>query len=268
MKKEHLLKRLEAVDLPDLMVASHKARLRQSLLQGMPATRDAGKLYLDSRSLFDGLWYWLKGPAWRTALVSTASVIVLGLILGVVVYFASPSPAVVAADVVKRDPTVQQKLSGTGEIIIVRVEIRDRMASVVCGRSMGDFIEADVDMDGHTVVNTRRFEGLFIPEISNEAQDAAIRIARSDPSVKAMLDKGAVIGRVFPIFSSIQSITVVNGNIVKVTPAATQAVVPVTLGDKAWLVQVNVQGEKVERIIEPQSKPSSYYDIYYLLKQT
>jgi hypothetical protein len=268
MKKEQLLKRLESVGLPDMLVAGHKARLKQALVMGAPAVNYARKPYPQTGSIIEGLLSWFRGPTWRTALASSVSVIVLGLVLGVVVYFANPSPAVLAADLVKRDPGIQHKLSWTGEIIIVRVEIRDRMASVVCGRSMGDFIEADVDMDGRTVVNTRRFEGLFIPEISYEAQDSAIKVARSDPGVKAMLDKGAVIGRVFPVFSSIQGITIINGNLVKVTPATTQAVVPVILDGKAWLVQVNLQGEKVERIIEPQSRPSTYFDIFYMLKQT
>jgi hypothetical protein len=270
MRKEQLLKKLDTIQLPELLVVSHKARLKQALLEGVPAKMQNSRATLDGRGVFslDGLLSWLKGPAWRTALASSLSLIVIGLILGVAVYFASPSPAAVAADVVKRDPGIQQKLSGKGDIIIVRVEVRDRVASVVCGRSMGDFIEADVDMAGRTVVNTRRFEGLFIPEISTEAQDAAVKIARSDASVKALIDKGGSIGRVFPIFSSIESITIVNGNLVKVTPASTQAVVPVIVGDKAWLVQVNVQTEKVERIIEPQSRPSTYLDIYYMLKQT
>jgi hypothetical protein len=268
MKKEQLLKRLETVALPDMMVASHRASLKQALMNGPATTRYASKPFRRMDSMVERLLSWLKGPVWRTALASSLSLIVIGSILGMVFYFASPSPAAVAADVVRHDPMIQSKLSGSGDIIIVRVEVREKIASVVCGRSIGDFIEADVDMQGHTVVNTRRFEALFIPEISQEAQDAAIKIARSDQSVKGMLTQGAVIGSVFPVFSSIQSITVVNGNLVKVTPATTQAVVPVMLAGKAWLVQVNLQSEKVERIIEPQSLPSSYFDIFYLLEQT
>jgi hypothetical protein len=270
MKKEQLLKRLETVELPELLVVGHKERLKQALMEGVLISQDAGKSVTGGRALFDfsGLVSWLKGPAWHTALASSLSLVVIGLVLATVLYFAGPSPAVVAADVVKRDAGIQQKLSGTGDIIIVRVEVRDRMASVVCGRSMGDFIEADVDVEGRTVVNTRRFEGLFMPEIPREAQDAAVKIAMTDAGVKAMLDRGAVIGRVFPVFSSIQSITIVNGNLVKVTPATTQAAVPVLMGDRAWLVQVNLQNEKIERIIEPQSRQSTYFDIYYMLKQT
>jgi len=270
MKKEHLLKRLDNVDLPELLIVSHKAWLKRALLEGTLARQDIDRAATPGRigSWFDGILSWLRGPIWRTALASSLTVILIGAILAVTLYFASPSPAVVAADIVKRDPGIQQKLSGAGEIIIVRVEVRDRMATVVCGRSMGDFIEADVDIPGKSVVNTKRFEGLFIPEVPLDAQDSAVKIASAEPSVKAMLDKGGTVGRVFPIFSSISSIAIINGNILKVSPAATQAVVPVLFNDKVWMVQVNLEQKRVERIIEPQSNSSPHFDIYYWLKQT
>ena len=269
MKKEQLLKRLENVDLPELLVASHKAMLKKALLDGTSTRQVMSQSPSQGLvSRLDGLVSWLRGPVWRTALASSLTLILIGAISGMAVYLASPSPAVIAADIVKKDPGIQQKLSGTGDIIIVRVEVRERMATVVCGRSMGDFIEADVDITGRSVVNTKRFEGLFIPEVPLEAQDSAVKIASSEPSVKAMLDKGGTIGRVFPIFSSISSIAIVNGNILKVSPAATQAVVPIIVNEKVWMVQVNLEQNKVERIIEPQFKLSPHLDIYYLLKQT
>jgi hypothetical protein len=114
---------------------------------------------------------------------------------------------------------------------------------------MGDFIEADVDINVRTVVQTRRYEGLFMPELPLVQQADAIQIASSDSRVKALLDKGAQAGRVFPIFSSISRMSVLNGNILKVTPAASQAVVPVHLDGKTWLVQVDLEA-KTERIID------------------
>ena len=269
MKKEQLLKRLENIDLPELLVVSHKARLKKALLEGISTRQAISKSPSRGRivSWLEGLVSWLKGPVWRTALASSLTLIVIGAICGVAFYFASPSPAVIAADIVKKDPGIQQRLSGAGDIIIVRVEVRERMATVVCGRSMGDFIEADVDIPGRAIVNTKRFEGLFIPEVPLEAQDSAVKIASSEPSVKAMLDKGATIGRIFPIFSSISSIAIVNGTILKVSPAATQAVVPIIVNDKVWMVQVNLEQNRVERIIEPQYKSSPQFDIYYYLDQ-
>jgi len=268
MKKEQLLKKLENVELPELLVASHKAKLKQVLLEGVPSTGevDADTVLERIASSLKASVSWLSGPAWRTALASGLSILFIGALLAVSFYISRPSPAAIAADVVKNDPGIQQRLSGAGDIIIVRVEVRDGMASVVCGRSMGDFIEADVDIQCKSVVNTRRYEGLFIPEMPLQSQDSAVKIAIADPTVKTMLNKGGNVGKVFPIFSAITSITI-DGNLVKVTPAATQAVVPIYLNGKAWLVQVNLEEQKIERIIEPQSGSSNYFDIYYLLKQ-
>jgi hypothetical protein len=269
MKKEQLLKRLENVELPELLVVAHKAALKRVLLEGTAGRQLMLTSSPQDRGMWIGrLWSWLRGPAWRTALAGSAAVLVIGAVLATSFYLASPPPAAIAADIVKKDPGIQQRLSGAGEIIIVRVEVRERMATVVCGRSMGDFIEADVDIPGRTIVSTKRFEGLFIPEVPLEAQDSAVKIAMTEPSVKAMLDKGATVGRVFPIFSSISSISLVNGNILKVSPAATQAVVPVIMNDKVWMVQVNLEQNRVEKIIEPQSRPLPHYDIYYLFQQT
>lgn len=268
MRKEQLLRKLENVELPELLVASHKERLKKVLLEGTIIHMPVNETSTVSRigSWFEGVLSWLKGPTWRVALASSLALIMIGVVLGAAVYLASPSPAVIAADIVKKDPGIQQKLSGAGDIVIVRVEIREHMATVVCGRSTGDFIEADVDIPGRVIVSTKRFEGLFIPEVPMEAQDSAVKIACTDPSVKAMIDKGATIGRIFPVFSSINNIAIINGNILKVTPATTQAVVPVILDSKVWLVQVNLEQNKVEKIIEPQSKVYPSYYIYYLLK--
>ncbi|MCX6004595.1 MAG: hypothetical protein NT082_02830, partial [Chloroflexi bacterium] len=170
------------------------------------------------------------------------------------------SPAVVAADIVKRDPGIQQKLSGSGEILIIRVDVKDRTASVVCGRGQGDFMEAEVDLDVRTVVSIRHYEGIFMLELPLQTQSDAIKIAMSDPKVKDMIDKGGKIGKVFPSFSSISAITIVNGSLVKVTPATNLVIVPIDVNGKIWLIQVNLSESKTERILEPQFKQLSEYD--------
>lgn len=268
MKKEELVSKLENAELPDLLILSHKERLKAVLLEGMNARKTAKESHIVG-SIRPGIrsWFeWLRVPVWRAAVASTLVICVTGSILALAFYFASPSPAVIAADVVKKDPGIQQRLSGAGEIIIVRVDVKDRIASVVCGRGMGDFIEADVDINGRSVVNTKRFEGLFVAELPQAAQDSAAKIAFADPKVKSMMDKGASVGKIFPIFSAISSITIVNGNLVKVTPSSPQAVVPVYFSGKVWLIQVNLEGQRVERIVEPESRVVPYFELYYMLK--
>jgi hypothetical protein len=266
MKKEELIKRLERVNLPEMQVLGHRQRLKQVLMEGAVFSLITEKKpYAGvSRRGFGAFFDWLKGPAWRPALASALSVIVLAAILAAVFYVVTPSPAVIAADVVKRDPTIQQKLSGAGEIIIVRVDVQDRVARVVCGRGMGDFIEADVDISDRTVVNTRRYEGLFMAELTPEAHENAINIALLDPRVKPLLARGATVGRVFPVFTSISSIAISNNNIIKITPSAYHAIVPIYVDGKAWLVDVNLEEKKIDRIIEPQSMFMPYFRGIYI----
>lgn len=259
MKKEDLIKKLERVSLPEIQVLGHKQRLKQVLMEGKaPERLIVKKPYLKGKD-FGAFINWLRGPAWRPALASALSVIVLAAILASVFYVVAPSPSVIAADVVKKDPAIQQKLSGVGEIIIVRVEVQERIARVVCGRGMGDFIEADVDISDRTVVNTRRFEGLFMAELAPEAHENAINIALLDSRVKPLLAKGATVGRVFPVFSSISGIAISSDNMIKITPSTYHAIVPLYVGGKAWLVDVDLEGKKIDRIIEPQSMFMPYF---------
>ena len=267
MKKDMLIRKLENVEIPELLIVSHREKLKAVLIEGTAGMHRPGKTPVPAGDFIDAIrnaFNWLRAPAWRAAAASGLALFIVAAVLAAVFYVASPSPAVIAADVVKKDPAIQQRLTGSGEIIIVRVDVRDGMASVVCCRGMGDFIEADVDMNVRTVVQTRRYEGLFMPELPQAEQDKAIQIATSDTRVKDLMDSGAQTGRVFPIFSSISSMTVVNGNILKVMPAASQAVVPVLLNGKTWLVQVDLEEMKIERVIEQQTNSPNLFDMYYL----
>ena len=267
MKKQTPIRRLENVEIPELLIVSHREKLKAVLIEGTVGMRRPGKAALPSGDFMGTIRKaldWLRAPAWRAAAASGLALFVVAAVLAAVFYIASPSPSVIAADVVKKDLAIQQRLTGSGEIIIVRVDVRDGMASVVCCRGMGDFIEADVDMNVRTVVQTRRYEGLFMPELPLEEQAKAIQIASSDIRVKSLMDKGGQTGRVFPIFSSISRMTVVDGNILKVTPAASQAVVPVLLDGKTWLVQVDLEEMKIERVVEQQSNSPGLFEMYYL----
>jgi len=265
MKKETLIRKLEKAELPEMLIAGHMDRLRKVLLEGSYAgSFAAGKPAAASPGdIFNGLLDWLRAPAWRMAATGGLALFIVAAVLSLSLYLAAPAPSAIAADVVKNDPGIRQRLNGTGEIIIIRVDVRDGMASVICGRCMGDFIEADVDINVKAVVSTRRYEGLFMPELAPNMREQAVNIALSDPRVKSITDRGASVGRVFPIFSSISNMDVVGGSIVKVTPAASQAIVPLQLDGKTWLVQVNLGENRTERVIEPQAGNTFYYEIFY-----
>jgi len=269
MKKQTPGMRLENAEIPELLIAGHREKLKAVLIEGTAGVRQPLKAAVPADDFLGTIkraFDWLRAPAWRAATAGGLALFVVAAVLAAVFYIVSPSPSVIAADVVKKDLAIQQRLAGSGEIMIVRVDVRDGMASVVCCRGMGDFIEADVDINVRTVVQTRRYEGLFMPELPLEEQAKAIQIASSDARVKSLMDKGGRTGRVFPIFSSISRMSVINGNILKVTPAASQAVVPVLLDGKTWLVQVDLAGMKTERIIEQQSNSPHLFEMYYLLQ--
>lgn len=264
MKKEALIRMLESTDLPDLMVAGHKSSLRKGLLQGAYAEALAkGGGQASPGSIFRGWLNWLRAPAWRMAAASGLAIFVVAAVLSLAFYLAAPSPSVVAADVVKRDPGIQQRLNGTGEIIIMRVDVRDGMASVICGRCMGDLIEADVDINVKTVVSARRYEGLFMPELARDERERAIKIAAADERMKSVMDRGGSVDRVFPIFSSVSNMSVIGDSILKVTPAAAQAIVSVKLDGKTWLALVDLDQGRVERITEPEAGNMYYYEIFF-----
>jgi len=265
MKKEALIRKLENADLPELLITGHRDSLKKVLLEGVfVAAISPGKPVARSASeILQGWLDWLRAPAWRMAAASGLALIIVAAVLSLSFYLAAPSPAVIAADVVKRDPGIQQRLKGTGEIIIMRVDVRDGMASVICGRSIGDFIEADVDMNVKAVVSARRYEGLYMPELDANMTEKAIKIAVSEPRLKSVMDRGGSVGRVYPIFSSISNLQIVGGSVLKVTPSASGAIVPVQLEGQTWLVQVNLEDNRIERIVEPQSGSSYYYEIFY-----
>jgi hypothetical protein len=264
MKKEALIRLLESTDPPDLLITGHKNSLRKVLLDGtyeQALVTDKGRA--QAGNILVNWLNWLRAPAWRMAAASGVALFIIAAVLSLSVYLAAPSPSAVAADVVKRDPGIQQRLNGSGDIIIMRVDVRDGMASVVCGRTMGDMIEADVDMNVKTVVSARRYEGLYVPELAQEARERALKIATADARVKSVMDRGASVGRVFPVFSSLSNMSVIGGTILKVTPAAAQAIVSVQLETKTWLVLVNLDEGRVERVTEPEADNMYYYEIFF-----
>jgi len=264
MKKEALIRTLESTEMPDLLIVGHKNRLRRLLMEGAyMETAAAGKRGAPLWSVFKGWLDRLRSPAWRLAAASGAGLFIVAAILWLSLYLAAPSPTAVAADVVKRDPGIQQRLNGTGDIIIMRVDVRDGMASVVCGRCMGDMIEADVDMNVKTVVSTRRYEGLFVPELTEDARERALKIAATDGRVKSIMDRGAEVEKVFPIFSSVSNMSVIGGSILKVTPTAAQAIVSMHLDARTWLVLVDLEKGRVERVAEPEAGNMYYYEIFF-----
>ena len=144
MKKQTPIRKLENVEIPELLIVSHREKLKAVLIEGTVGMRRPGKAALPSGDFMGTIRKaldWLRAPAWRAAAASGLALFVVAGVLAAVFYIASPSPAVIAADVVKKDLAIQQRLTGTGEIIIVRVDVRDGMASVVCAAAWGTLLK-------------------------------------------------------------------------------------------------------------------------------
>ena len=161
------------------------------------------------------------------------------------------SPVTLASNIVRKDADIHQALGGDGEITILKVDIANGTARVLCGRGMGDLVEADVDLNTKMVTRFQRLQGLFVPELTDLAQANAINIALMDPQLQEVLNRGGEIVRVFPSFSSMSAVTVIDDKIVRIQPDSSLAVVEVELGGKSWFAHINLDDGKAEEIIEP-----------------
>ncbi len=88
------------------------------------------------------------------------------------------------------------------------------------------------------------------PALTEAENEEAINIAKADSRVKELLDKGATIGKVSPMFSFGVRVDETGK-----TPecAETLARVEIELGEKSWIAEVDLSEGKVVRVIETNS---------------
>lgn len=251
MGEEELIKKLENVELPDIELQGHQRRLGMALLESRYFKEQPKvAIFSQTKSKMKGGIDMLKGliswrPVWKPALVSALAI---ALIVGSALFVPSlvgPSPEVLAAEIAQNSPEVQ-KLLGDDLIVIKKVQLVDGVGHVVCEASVGTFALVDVDLEKKEVV---KVEKIKMPELTEEEKEKAIEIAKADPKVQELLDKGASIDKVFPLFGII-ALSEENGEM-KVEAYVTMAVALV-LDDEKWIVHVNLDEGKVERILEPR----------------
>lgn len=256
MNEEELIKELKSIDLPKIEIQSHRRRLRMALLnseyfkeeQRVGIFNQAKSKLKEGVETVKGLLSWR--PVWKPALVSALAI---ALIVGSALFVPSlfgPSPEVLAAEIAQNSPEVQELL-GDDWVTVRKVQLVDGVGHVVCEASIGTFALADVDLEKKEVTKVERIK---MPELTEEEKDKAIEIAKADPAVQELLDKGASIDKVFPMFGMI-SISEKNGEM-KIETSVTVAVA-VTLDDVKWIVHVDLDEGKVERILEPGSSVAS-----------
>lgn len=251
MGEEELIKKLENVELPDIELQGHQRRLRMALLESRYFKEQPKvAIFSQTKSKMKGGIDMLKGliswrPVWKPALVSALAI---ALIVGSALFVPSlvgPSPEVLAAEIAQNSPEVQ-KLLGDDLVTVRKVQLVDGVGHVVCEASIGTFALADVDLEKGKLI---KVEKIKMPELSDEEKERAVEIAKAAPEVRELLDKGASIDKVFPLFGII-ALSEENGEM-KVEANVTMAVALV-LDDEKWIVHVDLEKGEVERILEPR----------------
>ena len=249
MKEEELIKKLENVELPRFELQSHQRRLRMALLDAGYLQRRPGVTILDlAKSKVKGGIDMIRGlvsrqPVWKTAVIG---VLALALITGLAIAISSltgQSAEALAADIAQNSPRVQAALGGE-EVTVVEIKVVDDKGALVCEGAIGQYILVDVDLEAAEVTEV---EVVSMPELTEEEKEEAIAIAKADPRVQELLEQGASIDRVAPMISFITEVTEDEKSEFAVVKAAH---IDLKLGDRMWFAHVDLEGKKVERLIE------------------
>jgi hypothetical protein len=250
MKKEELIKKLESTELPKIELQSHRSRLRIALLDAdyPERQREVAILDLTKSKVRGGIERMLKGlvsprPVWKTALVTTSAIVLaFGLAIGLPSLIGQ-SPEVLAAEIAQNSPDVIAALGGDEVETVKVLNIKDNMATVVVEGKMGGIVNALVDL--YTKVVTQAVSG---PQLTDEEKEKALNIVTADPRVQELLDRGAVIDLVLPMYVTFSGVNQETGEIEEITE--TWAQIWINLGNRQWGVQVDLIRDKVVSITD------------------
>jgi len=245
MKEEELIRKLENVELPDIKLQSHQRRLRMALLDAGYLKRQRGVTILElvkskTKGVKDTMIRGLvsRQPVWKTAVVS---ILALTLVIGLSLTIPSLSTeSAYAADIVKNSPKVQSAL-GDGEVEVVKVIVVDGKATVIAKGEKG-VVTAHVDLKTKDVTKVVK-----ITELTAEGKQEAIDIAKADPRVKELLDMGAMISKVSPMFS-FGMMNVETGEIEEISETFVKVVIEGV--EKNYIAYVVLTEGKVVKLIE------------------
>ena len=254
MDKDELVKKLGEITVPDTVIECHRLKLRETLMAAVAVKglQKEANFWSNVQSRLDELSNLFRRPAWRIATVSLATVLVVLTIYIGILMTGNVSPTVLASDIALNSPELPGLLEGNGEIRVLNVNITGGTARVICGRDIGNIVQADVDLGTKRVTRTQRLDSIYMPELSETLKADAVNIAMTDPRVKQMLSQGGSVRKVMPSFSSISGVSMINESGLKLVPSSGSAVVQMEMGGRCWLSQTNLNDHLVERIIEPQ----------------
>ena len=192
-----------------------------------------------------------RQPVWKTAMISVLAVaLIAGLSLGLLLHDGQSAEAL-AEGIAEKDPQVQLALGGEVKAVKV-VRIVDDKGIVICEGEMGQLVTAEVDLEAEKVI-----EVVTMPELTEADEQEAVNIAKADPRVQELLDQGATIGNVSPMYSFGMRVNSETGEIEEFSGALVR--VEIELGDKIWVANVDLAEGKVVRLIEMTLMPMESY---------
>lgn len=256
MNEDELIKKIENARLPEIEVASHRRRLKEALMATASIQKHPGKLNI-AESFFarvtDALLPLFASPRRRAAVSFALAVVIIGLVMRPV-WIARSSPVALASGIAEGDSELQTLLSGGGKVSVLDVAVDGSAAHLVCTGATGDLAEVDVDLEARIITRRQRLEGIFLAELGEEARRSALSIALTDPRVREIFASGGSVRRVLPSFSSLSGVSVLDGRYTKLHTTPEGAIIQLELNGRSWLVQTNLEEEKVERVIEPERR--------------
>ena len=177
-------------------------------------------------------------PVWKTALVTTLAIaLIVGLAIGLPSLMGQ-SPEVLAAEIAQNSPEVVAALGGDEVETVKVLNIQDNMATVIVEGKIGGIVNALVDL--HTKIVTQAVGG---PQLTDEEKEKELNIVTADPRVQELLDRGAVIDLVLPMYVTFSRVNQETGETEEVTE--TWAQMWINLGNRQWGVQVDLIRGKV-----------------------
>jgi len=249
MKEEELIKKLENVELPTIEMQSHRCRLRMALLAAgyLKRQREVTILELAKSKVKGGIAIMIRGlvsrqPVWKTAVVS---ILALALVVGLsltIPSLSTKSAYTLAADIAQNSPQVQAALGGVEVQVVNVIKVINDKGTVIC-RGEAGFVTADVDLKTEQVI-----EVIPMPEFTTADEQEAINIAKADPRVQELLDKGAMIGQVSRMYSFGVRTNMETGETEEFSEELVR--VEIILRETTWIAHIDLAEGRVVRLIE------------------
>jgi len=236
MKDKDLIKKLENVELPEVELPSHQRRLKMALLEsGYLRKRQSATVSERVKNRIKGGIDTIMGifvsrrPVWQTVLASALAIVLIAALYITLPSLFGQSDKALAAEIAQNSSEVLAALGGEDISEVEVLEIKDDIATVKVGGTLGTIITVEVDLLAKIVT-----EVIGGPQLTDEEKETALNILNADPGVQALFAQGAVIHALLPI--EIHLIAAETGE--EVTETWAQAWI--NLGDKQYGAQVDL----------------------------